>query len=84
LWTERFRLLAIVAGVSVPLVIVYLIWLSSSKTELDAAEIIERVEEYALPHPESSDDPALPTPPARPDAAIDHANTAGGPDDIGT
>jgi len=50
-WSGVFRLLAIVAGVSVPLVVTYLIWRSSARGEIDAAEIIETIERYELPPP---------------------------------
>ncbi len=44
LWSGRFRLLAIVLGVSVPLVVVYLIWRSSTAAEPDAIDIFEQLE----------------------------------------
>ncbi len=51
LWTGRFRLLAIVIGVSVPLVVVLLIWRTSAHSELDPTEIVEAAELLALPDP---------------------------------
>jgi len=72
LWSERFRLLGIVAGVSVPIVIVYLIWRSSSTSELDSTEVLQGMEEYALPGPESSPDPVLPTAPSQPGLSHKH------------
>ena len=44
----RFRLLAVVVGVTVPLIVVYLIWRSSAQSDLDPAEVIEAVERYRL------------------------------------
>ena len=44
LWSGRFRLLAIVLGVSVPMVVVYLIWRSSTAAEPDAIDIFEQLE----------------------------------------
>lgn len=63
LWTGRFRLLAQVIGVSVPLVVAYLIWRSSCKSEIDAAEIIETAEQYALPNINPHRPPDLPADP---------------------
>ena len=49
LWTGRFRLVAIVVGVSVPLVVALLIWRASAHSDLDPTEIIEAAERFALP-----------------------------------
>ena len=48
LWTGRFRLLGLIMGVSVPIVVAYLIWRSSTRSEIDAVEIIAEAERYAL------------------------------------
>lgn len=44
----RFRLLAVVVGVTAPLIVVYLIWRSSTQSDLDPAELIEAAERYRL------------------------------------
>jgi len=60
LWSGRFRLVALVTGVSVPLIMVYLIWRSSGQSDLHPAEIIECVEQYVLPAMKDPPGPALP------------------------
>jgi hypothetical protein len=60
LWAGRFRLLAIAIGVSVPLLVVCLIWRSARTDELDAAEILAGAERYALPRPQSQPEATLP------------------------
>jgi len=60
LWAGRFRLLAIAIGVSVPLVIVYLIWRSARTDAVDASEVADAVERYALPLPQSRPEATLP------------------------
>ena len=60
LWAGRFRLLAIAIGVSVPLVITYLISRSTRTDELDATEILDSVERYALPHTKTRAEATLP------------------------
>jgi hypothetical protein len=49
LWSGRLRLLALVIGVSVPLLVVYLLWRTASQGEVSAAEVLECVDRYALP-----------------------------------
>jgi hypothetical protein len=66
LWTGRFRLLALVIGVSVPLIVAYLIWRASSQSEIDPTEVIEQFEVYSLPEP---DQPTLPPASAPPSTA---------------
>jgi len=46
LWTGRFRLVALIIGVTVPLIIAYLLWRASHTGEPDAAEIIHAAEKY--------------------------------------
>ena len=77
LWSERFRLLAIVAGVSVPLVIVYLIWRSSSTGELDIAEVIQAMDKHALPGPGPLAEPGLPTNSSASAALPEHDDSSG-------
>ncbi|MFQ5492229.1 MAG: hypothetical protein ACE5GE_16055 [Phycisphaerae bacterium] len=48
LWTDRFRLLAIVIGMSVPVVVVYLISRSSSQAEPDTTEILQQLEQLGV------------------------------------
>ena len=48
LWSDRFRMLAVVLGVSVPMVVAYLLWRASAEREIEATEIIEAVEKYVL------------------------------------
>ena len=48
LWSGRFRLLAVAGGVTIPLVIAYLIWRSSAQSDLDPAEVIDLVERLEL------------------------------------
>ena len=49
LWSGRFRLLAVVLGVSIPLIVVYLICRSTGEREIEAAEVIDAIERYRLP-----------------------------------
>ena len=44
LWNGRFRLLAIVLGVSIPMMVGYLIWRSATVTEPDPIDILEQME----------------------------------------
>jgi hypothetical protein len=46
LWAGRFRLIGVIIGVTVPLVIAYLLWRSSNTGEPDAAEIIHAAQQY--------------------------------------
>ncbi len=48
LWAGRYRMLSLIIGVSVPLVVVYLIWRSSSNSPIDAMEVIEYAETHML------------------------------------
>ena len=71
LWAGRFRLLAIAIGVSVPLLIVYLISRSARTHELDAAEILDSAERYALPHFQTRSQATLP-PASKPTSPVHH------------
>lgn len=51
----RLRLLAVVLGVSIPIIVVYMIWRSSARDQLDASEVIEAMERLELTPPQ---DPA--------------------------
>ncbi len=63
LWSGRFRLLAIVVGVSVPMVVAFLIWRSSNPSECDPVELLDCLEQLGasrlgrLPRPDSSPKP---------------------------
>ena len=59
LWAGRFRLIAVVIGVSAPLVIVYLLSRAASKSEIDAVELLDCVEKHALPQARPMDQPTL-------------------------
>jgi hypothetical protein len=61
LWAGRFRVLAVVLGIGIPLVVAAYIWRSSAKGEIDPAEVIERVEQYALDRARPPQEPMLPT-----------------------
>lgn len=77
LWSGRFRLLAIALGVSVPLIVVLLIWRTSTQHEVDAAEALEAAEQYLLPGPIAPPRKQLPS---KPTQALP-AETAEGPSD---
>ncbi len=61
LWAGRFRLLAIVVGASAPLVVAYLVWRASARSELDPAEVIEAIEQHRLLAPVENAAGELPT-----------------------
>ena len=71
LWSGRFRLLSLVIGICVPIVVVLLIFRHTNKSEIDAAEIIECAERYALPSPTTRSTPNLPPTSAQPVAGTD-------------
>lgn len=62
LWAGRFRVLAVILGVSTPILVAAYIWKSSAKGEIDPAEVIEQVEHYALDRARPPQEPALPSP----------------------
>ena len=62
LWSGRFRVLAVVLGVSAPILVAAYIWKCSAKGEIDPAEVIDQIEQYALDRATPSEDPALPLP----------------------
>jgi hypothetical protein len=49
LWAGRFRLLAVAAGLLVPVLVACLVWRWSARSDLDPTEVIEVVERYQLP-----------------------------------
>jgi hypothetical protein len=57
LWTGRFRLLAIALGVSGPMIVVLLLWRWSARSEIEAVEVFQIMEQHGLPH---AAPPALP------------------------
>jgi hypothetical protein len=61
LWAGRFRVLAVILGVSAPILVAAYIWKSSAKGEIDPAEVIEQVEQYALDRAGPPQEPALPS-----------------------
>ena len=48
LWSGRFRLLAIVMGTSVPVVVAYLIFRSSTQCEPDPVELLDCLEQLGV------------------------------------
>ena len=63
LWNSRLRLLAIVLGVSIPLVVAYLIWRASAQGEIEVTEILDATEGLSLPGPREAPPESLPAKP---------------------
>lgn len=60
LWSGRFDLLALILGVSTPIVVAYLIWRSTCNGEIDPTAVIECAEQHALPDSTLPPNPSLP------------------------